>query len=87
MECNTNCLSSPVKWLQPLPRYLDKLDHLRGTEPARSQNMAKPLHVGIIGAGLAGLRCADVLIQKGARVTILEARDRIGGRVRIMDHA
>jgi len=39
-------------------------------------------HVGIIGAGIAGLRCADVLIQNGIRVTILEARDRVGGRVR-----
>lgn len=38
-------------------------------------------HVGIIGAGLAGLRCADILIQNGIRVTILEARNRIGGRV------
>ncbi|KAF3490881.1 uncharacterized protein GIQ15_00398 [Arthroderma uncinatum] len=43
--------------------------------------MGKPLHVGIIGAGLAGLRCADVLLQSGMKVTILEARDRIGGRV------
>ncbi|CAI7580175.1 unnamed protein product [Penicillium glandicola] len=38
-------------------------------------------HIGIIGAGISGLRCADILIQNGARVTILEARDRIGGRV------
>ncbi|KAK2845253.1 hypothetical protein FQN49_005901 [Arthroderma sp. PD_2] len=43
--------------------------------------MGKPLHIGIIGSGLAGLRCADVLLQSGMRVTILEARDRIGGRV------
>ena len=41
---------------------------------------SKP-HVGIIGAGLSGLRCADVLIQKGCKVTILEGRDRIGGRL------
>ncbi|WEW56833.1 hypothetical protein PRK78_002288 [Emydomyces testavorans] len=41
----------------------------------------KPSHVGVIGAGLAGLRCADILLQKGIRVTILEARDRIGGRI------
>ena len=38
-------------------------------------------HIGIIGAGISGLRAADVLLQKGFRVTILEARDRIGGRV------
>lgn len=40
-------------------------------------------HVCIIGAGFAGLRCADVLCQKGLKVTILEGRDRIGGRVSV----
>lgn len=45
--------------------------------------MSTKPHVGIIGAGLSGLRCADTLLQNGARVTILEARDRIGGRVGI----
>lgn len=48
----------------------------------RLSAMASKPHVGIIGAGLSGLRCADILVQNGARVTILEARDRIGGRVR-----
>ncbi|KAI0472844.1 FAD/NAD(P)-binding domain-containing protein [Xylariaceae sp. FL0804] len=38
-------------------------------------------HIGIIGAGLSGLRCADVLLQHGFRVTIVEGRDRLGGRV------
>ncbi|KAJ8611119.1 hypothetical protein MRB53_038114 [Persea americana] len=41
----------------------------------------KKLRVGIIGAGFAGLRAADVLIRRGAEVTIYEARDRLGGRV------
>lgn len=39
-------------------------------------------HVCVVGAGIAGLRCASVLLEKGVRVTMLEARDRIGGRVR-----
>jgi monoamine oxidase len=34
----------------------------------------------IIGAGAAGLAAADELARKGARVLILEARDRVGGR-------
>lgn len=39
--------------------------------------------VCIVGAGVAGLRCADVLLKQGAKVTILEARNRVGGRVSI----
>ncbi|KAI9830149.1 MAG: hypothetical protein M1819_005826 [Sarea resinae] len=38
-------------------------------------------HVCIVGAGMAGLRAADVLTQHGITCTIIEARDRIGGRV------
>ncbi|KAK0667051.1 hypothetical protein QBC41DRAFT_324751 [Cercophora samala] len=38
-------------------------------------------HICIIGAGISGLRCADILLSKGFKVTILEARDRIGGRI------
>ncbi|MCJ1455108.1 hypothetical protein MMC28_005462 [Mycoblastus sanguinarius] len=38
-------------------------------------------HICIVGAGIAGLRCAAVLSERGLRVTILEGRDRIGGRV------
>src|SRR5262249_45118024 len=33
----------------------------------------------VIGAGMAGLRAAQVLTQAGKNVVILEARDRIGG--------
>ena len=45
-----------------------------------SQTSDQP-HVGVIGAGLAGLRAAGVLLDQGFNVTLIEARDRIGGRV------
>ncbi|GIK01639.1 hypothetical protein Aspvir_005677 [Aspergillus viridinutans] len=51
--------------------------------------MGGGLKVAIVGAGFAGLRCADILVQNGAQVTIFEARDRLGGRVhqtKIGDH-
>lgn len=35
----------------------------------------------VIGAGLSGLACATRLVAGGARVRVLEARDRVGGRL------
>src|SRR5947208_1171316 len=39
------------------------------------------LHVLIAGAGMAGLAAARELEDRGARTTLIEARDRVGGRV------
>lgn len=41
-----------------------------------------PMHVIIVGAGLAGLACARTLQQAGLPFLVLEAADGIGGRVR-----
>ncbi|GLX47731.1 protoporphyrinogen oxidase [Streptomyces hygroscopicus subsp. hygroscopicus] len=38
-------------------------------------------HVVVIGAGIAGLAAAHRLLERGARVTVLEASERVGGKL------
>ena len=58
--------------------------------PAGAENFSLPASSGrgrsvvILGAGIAGLVSAYELAARRLRVTVLEARDRIGGRV--LDH-
>ncbi|HUJ07678.1 MAG TPA: NAD(P)/FAD-dependent oxidoreductase [Streptosporangiaceae bacterium] len=39
------------------------------------------MRVVVVGAGFAGLMAADLLARSGQEVVVLEARDRVGGRV------
>ena len=52
-----------------------------GTMQSLRQAVGRVPNIAIIGAGVSGLRCADVLIRSGANVTVYEARNRVGGRL------
>jgi monoamine oxidase len=47
----------------------------------RKRVVMENVEVVVVGAGLAGLTAARRLVQDGRRVVVLEARDRVGGRV------
>ncbi len=49
--------------------------------PSLRAQDASASHILVVGAGTAGLAAASHLQQEGYRVTVLEGRDRIGGRV------
>ena len=38
--------------------------------------------IAIVGAGIAGLECAKILIKNGFNVTVFDKESEIGGRMR-----
>lgn len=53
---------------------------------ARCTRPAEQAEVLVIGAGIAGLYAARLLEQQGLSPLVIEASDRIGGRLRTLDH-
>src|SRR5436190_1316235 len=53
---------------------------IRGTP----QPPVVPARVVVVGAGVAGLAAARELSNAGLRVAVLEARSRVGGRIRTL---
>ncbi|MBS7669073.1 flavin monoamine oxidase family protein [Croceicoccus gelatinilyticus] len=52
---------------------------------ARATTAVEKVDVVVLGAGLSGLHAASLLSGNGMKTVVLEARDRVGGRILSMD--
>ncbi|MNZ67501.1 Glutamate synthase [NADPH] small chain [compost metagenome] len=62
-----------------IERYISDRALAKGWRPDISSVVSVDKHVAIIGAGPAGLACADVLIRHGVNVTVYDRHPEIGG--------
>jgi NADPH-dependent glutamate synthase beta subunit-like oxidoreductase len=77
---NTNEMSRMQKDLSSSPHQKDHSE-ADGDSHMIRRAVGRIPHVCVVGAGVAGLRCADLLLRHGVKVTVFEGRDRVGGRV------
>ena len=54
---------------------------VRHPAPTGLRRATESRSVAIVGGGIAGLAASAVLAERGVRVTLFEACDRLGGRV------
>jgi glutamate synthase (NADPH/NADH) small chain len=62
-----------------IERYIVDEAFRQGWRPDLSRVKTRPWSVGVVGAGPAGLACADVLTRNGVSVTVYDRYPEIGG--------
>lgn len=46
-----------------------------------TEHLSKNFEIGVVGGGISGLGSANLLSLAGFKVKVLEARNRLGGRI------
>lgn len=59
----------------------DRHSRVLPARPGRARVDGPPPHVGVVGAGIAGLAAATALAERGVRVTLYEREYGLGGRL------
>lgn len=76
--CTLKDLSGAVS-IGNLERYITDTALAMGWRPDLSRVTSRPQRVAVIGAGPAGLGCADVLTRAGVQVDVYDRHPEIGG--------
>lgn len=81
--CEGNCVIEQsghgTVTIGAVEKYITDTAWQQGWVKPLKPRAARPEHVGIVGAGPAGLAAAEELRRKGYRVTIYDRHDRAGG--------
>ena len=78
-SCTLNQVEAGAVTIGALERYISETAFAQGWRPDMSKVVANGKQVAIIGAGPAGLACADVLARNGVRVVVFDKYPEIGG--------
>ena len=62
-------------------KFLHMIAGLLASTSIAPPSAASAKRIVVVGAGIAGLTAAQTLRQQGHSVTVVEARDRLGGRL------
>lgn len=77
-ECRNRYSTAPMD-VAALQRYVADIELARGYQIPEIKKAKRAKKVACVGAGPAGLACAERLAQKGHDVTVFEQREKPGG--------
>ncbi len=84
IRCNQGCIGRIFQG-QPVTCILNPAAGREGRFGSTTLRKAhKPRHYVVIGGGPAGMKAAEVLSERGHKVTLLEKESRLGGQVQMI---